>query len=73
MCQPRTDQLLRPCTHSPRCPGAESPAREAARILVAHAEQGWNLLCNGVIAFDDGGDILPGGSVVAPVRYALAG
>ena len=26
----------------------------------AHPEQGWSLLCNGVIVFDDMGEILPG-------------
>jgi hypothetical protein len=47
------------CTHQPPCPPAYATDRDAARILVAHPEQGWNLLCNGVIAFDDGGDLLP--------------
>jgi hypothetical protein len=29
-------------------------------------EQGWSLLCNGVIAFDDMGEILPGGQGIPP-------
>jgi hypothetical protein len=33
--------------------------RLAARVVAAHPEQGWSLLCNGVIAFDDGGLIVP--------------
>jgi hypothetical protein len=33
-----------------------------------HPEQGWSLLCNGVIVFDDTGEILPDGSVIMPHR-----
>jgi hypothetical protein len=40
----------------------------AAHIVAAHPEQGWNLLCNGAIVFDDTGELLPDGSVVAPHR-----
>jgi Family of unknown function (DUF5999) len=29
-------------------------------------DQGWSLLCNGVIVFDDMGEILPGGQVIPP-------
>ena len=47
------------CNHLVRCPSADAPDRDAARIVAAHPEQGWNLLCNGVIAFDDGEDLLP--------------
>jgi hypothetical protein len=36
--------------------------------VAAHPEQGWNLLCNGAIVFDDSGELLPDGSVVAPHR-----
>jgi len=36
--------------------------------VAAHPEQGWNLLCNGVVTFDDTGDLLPDGRVVAPHR-----
>jgi hypothetical protein len=31
-----------------------------------HLEQGWRLLCNGVILFDDGGAILPDRRAVEP-------
>ena len=51
------------CMHSPACPPADAPDRDAARILASHPEQGWYLLCNGVILFDDGGAILPDGSL----------
>lgn len=60
------------CQHRPECPSADSPDREAAVIVASHPEQGWNLLCNGVLVFEDTGEILPDGRVVAPKR-ALAG
>ncbi|MFJ9862549.1 DUF5999 family protein [Streptomyces sp. NPDC101165] len=34
----------------------------------AHPEQGWALLCDGSIRFDDSGELLPDGSVVPPRR-----
>ncbi|ELS57306.1 hypothetical protein STVIR_1747 [Streptomyces viridochromogenes Tue57] len=37
-------------------------------MVAAHPEQGWSLLCNGAIVFDDSGELLPDGSVVAPHR-----
>ena len=45
------------CPHTPPCPDARAPDREAARTLISHPEQGWSLLCNGVIVFDDTGDL----------------
>ena len=54
------------CLHRPQCPTADSPDRDAAHTLAAHPEQGWTLLCNGVIVFDDLGEILPDGRAVAP-------
>jgi Family of unknown function (DUF5999) len=48
------------CTHQPRCPDALAPDRTAARVTVSHPEQGWSLLCNGVVLFDDAGVLLPG-------------
>jgi hypothetical protein len=33
-----------------------------------HPEQGWSLLCNGVIVFEDLGEILPDGRVVPSHR-----
>lgn len=56
------------CCHDPRCPDAEYPDREAARTVAWHPEQGWSLLCNGVVLFEDTGELLPDGSVVAPHR-----
>ncbi|MBD0844154.1 MULTISPECIES: DUF5999 family protein [unclassified Streptomyces] len=56
------------CSHRPACPTADSPDHHAAVIVASHPEQGWNLLCNGTIAFDDTGELLPDGRVVAPDR-----
>jgi hypothetical protein len=56
------------CPHRPPCPPADRPDHEAARTIVAHSEQGWSLLCNGVIVFDDTGELLPDGRVVPPHR-----
>ncbi len=61
------------CKHQPRCPDALAPDRMAARVMVSHPEQGWSLLCNGVVLFDDAGALLPGGREVAPRRTAPAG
>ncbi len=52
------------CQHQPMCPPADSPARQLAHTVVAHPEQGWSLLCNGVVVFDDLGELLP----TAPAR-----
>ncbi|MET9957011.1 DUF5999 family protein [Streptomyces sp. NPDC006339] len=56
------------CKHRPTCPSAVSPDREAARLTAHHPEQGWSLLCNGVLLFEDTGELLPDGKVVAPHR-----
>ncbi|GAA0939722.1 DUF5999 family protein [Nonomuraea longicatena] len=56
------------CPHDPVCPSAEGPDREAAKTLASHPEQGWSLLCNGVVLFEDTGELLPGGTVIAPHR-----
>ncbi|MEW2547735.1 DUF5999 family protein [Streptomyces sp. NPDC047002] len=60
------------CRHQPACPSAHSADREAARPLVSHPEQGWSLLCNGVVLFEDTGELLPDGRVVAPHRTPRA-
>ena len=56
------------CHHHPCCPGAAEPDRDAALIVVAHPEQGWSLLCNGIVLFDDTGELLPDGQAIAPHR-----
>lgn len=40
----------------------------AARVAVSHPEQGWSMLCNGVVLFDDAGGLLPDGSETGPVE-----
>jgi len=54
------------CTHRPPCPAALAHDRSGARIRASHPEQGWSLLCNGVVIFDDGGALLPDGRAILP-------
>ena len=56
------------CQHQPRCPHANDADREAARTVATHPEQGWSLLCNGVVSFEDTGELLPDGRCVEPRR-----
>jgi hypothetical protein len=56
------------CPHHPTCPPAGAPDHAAARVVACYPEQGWSLLCNGVVAFDDTGELLPSGACVAPQR-----
>jgi hypothetical protein len=56
------------CQHIPTCPTSTDAAREAARVVSSHPEQGWSLLCNGVILFEDTGELLPDLSTVRPHR-----
>jgi hypothetical protein len=58
----------RVCTHQPGCPATDAPDRDAAQIAVTHPEQGWTLLCNGIVLFDDTGELLPDGRSIAPHR-----
>jgi len=37
-------------------------------VVASHPEQGWSLLCNGVVSFEDTGDLLPDGQVIPPQR-----
>jgi len=61
------------CRHIPRCPSAKAPDWAAAHTMVARPEQGWSLLCNGVVLFDDTGGLLPNGSVAAPATGGWLG
>ena len=69
--RPLTDKI---CRHQPRCPDALAPDRSAARAVASHPEQGWSLLCNGVVLFDDAGELLPDGRAVSspPIRMVVA-
>jgi len=60
------------CRHHPQCPSAYASDRAAARVVATHPGQGWSLLCNGVVLFEDTGLLLPGGTVVAPRRTPVA-
>ena len=48
--------------------GSLAPDREAAHTIISHPEQGWSLLCNGVVIFEDTGELLPDGATIAPHR-----
>jgi hypothetical protein len=56
------------CPHQPVCPPADAVDRDAAHVVSSHPEQGWSLLCNGVVLFDDTGELLPDGRVIRPRR-----
>jgi len=48
----------------------DAPDCQSARVIACHPEQGWSLLCNGVVIFEDTGALLPDGSVIEPHRMA---
>ncbi|WP_432015225.1 DUF5999 family protein [Streptomyces cucumeris] len=56
------------CLHQPPCPAADAPDHDSARLVACHPEQGWSLLCNGVVIFADTGELLPDGRVVPAPR-----
>ena len=60
------------CHHVPPCPDATSEARDLAAVVRSHPEQGWSLLCNGVVLFDDDGELLPDGQAVPDHHVWLA-
>lgn len=52
------------CTKNQNCVNDDqSVCLHAAAVADHTADQGWELLENGVILFDDGGAILPGGRI----------
>lgn len=59
------------CVHTPCCPSADAADRDAAHVISAHPEQGWSLLCNGVVVFEDFGELLPDGRCVDARREEL--
>ena len=64
-------ETARPCRHTPPCPSSDAFDRDAAHVLVSHPEQGWSLLCNGVVLFEDTGELLPSGESIAARRREL--
>ncbi|MFD4933391.1 DUF5999 family protein [Streptomyces virginiae] len=61
------------CQHKPSCPDADAPDRERARTVAYHPAVGYALLCNSVLHFDDTGELLPDGQIIAPRRPLAAG
>ena len=61
----RALRALTGCGHHPPCPAPDASDRYRAHTVAAHPEQGWSLLCNGVIVFDDLGAVLPHGEPLA--------
>jgi hypothetical protein len=58
------------CSHQPSCPSSDA---RTPHVVSAHPEQGWSLLCDGAIVFDDTGELRADGSVVGPVtQLAMA-
>jgi hypothetical protein len=65
------------CTHTPRCPAWNAPDHDAAVVIFNHhVDCGCVVLCNRVTVFDDGGELLPDGTIVPAHRpeplHALA-
>ncbi|MGW6461317.1 DUF5999 family protein [Streptomyces sp. NPDC055078] len=58
------------CVHRPACPAADAADHAAARVVEHRPEQGYAVLCNGVVLFEDGGESLPDGRAVGPRRAA---
>ena len=58
------------CPHQLPWPPAGAPDCEAAHVVAVHPELGWSLLCNGVVVFEDTGDLLPDGRIITPHRAA---
>ncbi|HXR73476.1 MAG TPA: DUF5999 family protein [Actinocrinis sp.] len=56
------------CLHQPACPPSDAADRYRAHVVASHPEQGWSLLCNGVIVFDDLGALLPGSELIPAQR-----
>ena len=53
------------CSHQFASASADA---HAVHVVAAHPEQGWSLLCDGAIVFDDSGELTSDGKVVAPHR-----
>lgn len=70
--RPPSATSVPPCPHRPACPSADAPDRDAARVAVTHPDQGWSLLCNGVVLFDDLGEILPDGKITGTGAQQVA-
>ncbi|GLF98134.1 DUF5999 family protein [Streptomyces yaizuensis] len=56
------------CPHTPPCPEPDAKNGANAHTVTCNTVQGWVLLCNGVLLFDDTGALLPDGQIIAPHR-----
>ena len=56
------------CSHQSSCPSLDETT---AHVVAAHPEQGWSLLCDGAIVFDDTGELTSDGRAVAPHRVPV--
>jgi hypothetical protein len=56
------------CQHQSPCRYSVAVDHDAAKIVASHPGQGWNLLCNGAIVFEDTGELLPDGRPIEPHR-----
>jgi Family of unknown function (DUF5999) len=52
--QPHRQPQHRACRHKPQCPAATAGNANAARVVDARPEEGWYLLCNGIVRRVDG-------------------
>ena len=69
--EPETPAQRGACRHTPQCPSVEASDRDAAHVVAAHPEQGWSLLCNGIVLFEDFGELLPDGKSIGARRREL--
>ncbi|MCZ2816277.1 DUF5999 family protein [Modestobacter sp. VKM Ac-2984] len=60
------------CSRPSLCPPATADDHVLAVPISRRPEQGWTLLCNGVVVFDDDGELLPDGRVVLTRPWSLA-
>ncbi|SDE06746.1 DUF5999 family protein [Streptomyces prasinopilosus] len=56
------------CAHRMSCPSSHG---QGPHVVAARPEQGWSLLCDGAIVFDDTGRLMPDGRAVAPRRLPV--
>jgi hypothetical protein len=40
-------------------------------VVSRHFDQGWSLLCNGVVLFEDTGELLPDRKIIPPRRPSV--
>ncbi|MER6399263.1 DUF5999 family protein [Kitasatospora sp. NPDC001603] len=58
------------CPHRPACPDRCAKDASAAAAVASHPEQGWSLLCNGTLSFENTGAVLPDGRILEPAAPA---